>query len=60
MKMEYSIVADVEGIVSHLRHGPGDSVREGELIADIVPAVTTSGDGVRQVDEPQFQTGSRR
>ncbi|CAB3929423.1 acetyl/propionyl/methylcrotonyl-CoA carboxylase subunit alpha [Achromobacter insolitus] len=60
MKMEYSIVADVEGIVSHLRHGPGDSVREGELIADIVPAVTTSGDGMRQVDEPQFQTGSRR
>lgn len=60
MKMEYSIVADVEGIVSHLRHGPGDSVREGELIADIIPAAAASGDGVRQTDEPQFQTGSRR
>lgn len=44
MKMEYSIVADVEGTVAHLRYGLGDSVREGELIADIVQTVETAGD----------------
>ncbi|MCC3261854.1 biotin/lipoyl-binding protein, partial [Paenibacillus polymyxa] len=38
MKMEYSIVAEVEGTVAPLRYGPGDSVREGELIADIIQA----------------------
>lgn len=58
MKMEYSIVADVEGTVAHLRYGPGDSVREGELIADIVQSATTNGNNAGQIDEPKFQSSS--
>jgi len=60
MKMEYSIVADVDGTVANLRYGPGDSVREGELIADIVQDDAAAIDEGRQIDEPKFQAGSSR
>lgn len=60
MKMEYSIVADVEGTVATLRYGVGDSVREGELIADIVQHDAMTGDGTRQIDEPKFQAANSR
>ncbi|CAB3837271.1 acetyl/propionyl/methylcrotonyl-CoA carboxylase subunit alpha [Achromobacter deleyi] len=58
MKMEYSIVADVEGTVEHLRYRSGDSVREGELIADIAQAAPMAGEIARQIDEPKFQADS--
>ncbi|BEG78297.1 acetyl/propionyl/methylcrotonyl-CoA carboxylase subunit alpha [Achromobacter xylosoxidans] len=60
MKMEYSIVADVEGTVATLRYGVGDSVREGELIADIVQADATADDEARQIDQSKFQAGNSR
>lgn len=60
MKMEYSIVADVEGSVAFLRYGPGDSVREGELIADIVQDDAALADVPESIDEPTISSGISR
>jgi acetyl-CoA carboxylase biotin carboxyl carrier protein len=43
MKMEIPVPAPVAGTVVEVRVGPGDTVHEGDIVAVLDPAATSSG-----------------